>query len=211
MKYYNLLFYLAFFFSLTVKSQNFEIGMRTGLNFATLRTGDNTGSNNTGATESLTRLNLSITSEYTLSNHFGLDASLGYQGKGGGDFDEESILRVGIDNFKRKLDYLSASVLVRYYPLMNSDPFQPFITLGPGFSYLIKTDELGNEIVEENIRGKLDISSIAGIGAKFSLNENLKFEVLGVFDRGWSKTIRQQNESLFNQMFWFSVGLKKDI
>lgn len=210
MKYYKLLACLAFFFSLTAKSQNPEIGFRTGVNFATLRTGDNTGTANTGSTEYLTRLNFSITYELMFSNHFGLDVSLGYQGKGGGDFDEESKLRIGIDNFKRKLDYVSTSILLRYYPLKNKK-FQPFITLGPGFSYLIKTDQLGNEIVEENLRSKLDISSVAGIGAKFSLNQNLKFEVLGGYDRGWSKIIRQQNESLFNQMFWFSVGLKKDI
>jgi len=206
MKYYNLLACLAFFFSLTVKSQNSEIGFRTGLNLATLRTGGDSGR----STETLTRLNFSLTYEFSFSNHFGLDAGLGFQGKGGGDFDEESRLRIGIDNFKRKLDYVNATTLFRYYPF-NNQQFQPFITLGPGFSYLIKTDQLGDEIAEENIRSKLDISSISGIGAKFSLNENLKFEVLGGFERGWSKTIRQQNESLFNQMFWFSVGFKKYI
>ncbi|USD25554.1 outer membrane beta-barrel protein [Flagellimonas marinaquae] len=139
MKYYNLLVCLAFFFSLTVKSQNSEIGFRTGVNFATLRTGDNTGTANTGSIEYLTRLNFSITYELIFSNHFGLDVSLGYQGRDGGDFDEESKLRIGIDNFKSKLDYVNATTLFRYYPF-NDQQFQPFITLGPGFSYLIKTD-----------------------------------------------------------------------
>ena len=96
MKFYKLLVFSALFFSLTAKSQNSEIGFRTGVNFATLRTGDNTGTANTGSTEYLTRLNFSITYELIFSNHFGLDVSLGYQGRGGGDFDEES--RLAKDN-----------------------------------------------------------------------------------------------------------------
>ncbi|PRX55352.1 porin family protein [Flagellimonas meridianipacifica] len=218
MKFFKPLYCIVLLLSQFANGQNLEIGVRSGLNLSTLRTGDNSGTDFTGSTEALTRFSISLTSEYTFSDHFSLDGSFGYQGRGGKDFDEESVLRIGIDNFERKLEYLSLSFLFRYYPF-NTDKLRPFLTIGPGFSYLVSAQELGNEIDEEDVKSKLDISSIAGIGVKFALENEWSIEVLGGIDRGWNKTLRQRNpvptnvvfESLFNEVFWVSIGLKKTL
>lgn len=212
------LYCVILLFCFSSYGQNLELGFRTGLNLSTLRTGDNTGSIITGSTRPLLGLNLSVNSEYEFSSHFGLEASFGYQEKGGKDFDEESVLRIGTEDFNRKLKYLNLSFLLRYYPL-NSSRIRPFLTLGPGFSYLISAQESGNDIDEERIKNKFDISSIAGIGTKLYIDKDLSIELLGGIERGWNKTLRQRNpttrnevfESLFNEFFWFSIGLKKVI
>ena len=199
---------LACFFSITANSQNYEIGIKTGVNLTKLRTSGYSGTGITGGSDILTRLNVSVGLEYSLTNKFGLDISLGYQGKGGGDFEENNKLYFGIPDFNRKLDYVNMSILFRYYPFNNSD-WQPFLTFGPGISYLISAKQMNNKIDENDIRSKLEISSIVGLGLKYNYSNDLKFELLGGLDRGWSKIIRQQNESLFNEVIWVNFGIKK--
>jgi len=189
-----------------IEAQNLEIGGKVGLGFVNLKT-SSYFDDNAEATERLTRLQASIVAEYPLSKRFAMDLSLGYAGKGGGDFEEGDELRFGIPDYNRKLEYIGLATLLRFYILKDRQVL-PFVQIGPGFSYLLSAKALGNKIDDEFLRSKFDISSNVGVGIKCKVNTKLRLELLGNWERGWSKTIRQGGESLFNEAFAIALGCK---
>nr|WP_299072767.1 porin family protein [uncultured Allomuricauda sp.] len=191
---------VLFLISVSVCSQNFEIGGRTGANITKL----NYASSNT---TSLVRPIIAMNAEYHLSPRWSLDGTLGFAGKGGGDFEEGDKLYTGIDDFKTTLDYATITILIRYY-LKKESNLKPFLTFGPGISYIISAKQLEFDIIND-LRSRFEISSIFGIGLNQEFNNNFSIELLGGVDRGWSKIIRAQNESLFNLSFWIAIGIKK--
>lgn len=189
-------------FSLKIYSQNIEIGGRIGSNISKFNYAS-------AGTKDLVRPIIAFNVEYNFNSHWSTDMSLGYTGKGGGDFEQNDKLYVGIEDLKTKLDYLTITFLVRYY-LKKESALKPFLTLGPSIGYIISASQFDSDI-KDNLRNKIDVSSIFGVGIKKDLSNNLSVEFLGGVDRGWSKIIRAQNESLFNNSFWITIGVKKNI
>lgn len=105
------------------------------------------------------------------------------------------------------MEYVGFATLLRFYILKDREVL-PFVQIGPGFSYLLSAKALGNEIDDEFLRSKFDISSNVGLGIKCKVNAKLRLELLGNWERGWSKTIRQDGESLFNEAFAIALGFK---
>lgn len=189
-----------------LRAQNFEVGGKIGVNSVRLKT-NGYFNDNAGVTMSMTRLQASIGTEYMISSYFALDLSLGYVGKGGRDFEKDDDLRIGIPDFHRKLEYISLYSLLRFY-FVRDRAIKPFVQVGPGISYQLSATEMGNTISDENLRSKIDLSSNVGLGIKYGITANLKLELTLGWERGLSKTIRQDNESLFNEAFGIVLGVK---
>ncbi|AIZ43353.1 porin family protein [Cellulophaga baltica] len=196
----TLLLALFTLISASLHAQNFELGARAGLNSTKLKYAES-------STEKLLRPIISFTTEYRLSERWSLEGSLGYIGKGGGNFEEEEKLSSGIDGLRTKLEYISLTLILRYY-LMKENKLRPFIAIGPGISYTISATQMGNDI-KDDLRSTSDLSSNFGLGVKYNVKNKLFLEVVGGIDRGWSKIIRAEGESLFNHSFGVAVGVKK--
>lgn len=92
---------------------------------------------------------------------------------------------------------------------MDKSKLRPMVAVGPEISYLFSARQMGNKIEEDDLRSKLEISVVLGAGLTYNITDDFKLELVGGFNKGWSKTIRQQNESLFNEIIWLSFGFKK--
>lgn len=129
MKRAYLLFILIICMS-EMKAQDFDFGLRGGVNFASI------GGDDISGIDSRTSFQFGAIAEFPLSEKFSLQPELFYSGQGGES--EESLFVEGVNvntETTIKLDYLSFPVFAKYYIVDNLS-----FEAGPQLSFLLDAE-----------------------------------------------------------------------
>lgn len=180
----------AFLLIITTKlsAQNFSIGPRIGLNFATLTDGNT-------ASDSRTGLVAGITSTYSINEKSGIGVDLLYSSEG-------SSLGNNID---LSLDYLRLPIMFQYFFGALGEDFRPKIYAGvvPG---LLLNAERGNTEVTDNYED-FDLAGTAGLGFHYRLSpKGVWLNADARYLRGFTD-IDQGGADTYNQHWQLSLGV----
>ncbi|WP_299256371.1 porin family protein [uncultured Aquimarina sp.] len=168
---------------LNMNAQDFNLGVKGGLNFATL-----TGENNSeiGWT---TDFNLGVMAEVKISDKFSFQPELMYSGQGyGSDFDSEGITA---------LNYLNVPLMLKYYMTKGLS-----LEAGPQIGFLLSTK--GGTNTNKDLFKTTDFGVNFGLGYK--LDNGLYFSArynLGLTDINNIDGISDKNK---NGVFQLSIG-----
>lgn len=187
-----LITFLLFLASYTY-SQEIEIGGELGLNISQLEYNGRTS----GKVGNLATF---LTTDFLVSDNFSLAGKIGYISKGGGNFNDDTII---IDfNFK----YLSLYLSPRLY-FLNRSRFHPYFHISPSLSYLLSGKVNGTNIKDET--ENLDFAAQGGIGIKLDLNENLILDINAGFEQGFSKVVSISLGQLHNRSLpYIGIGIR---
>ena len=142
---------IAIAFAGTVNAQDVKIGLKFGMNIASVNGGD---ANNL---DSRTGFVGGVTAEVPISEKFSIQPELLYSAQGAQQR----------DNFKYDLNYVSLPIMAKYYI---ANGFS--VEAGPQFSFLIKDqlvplDEFGGQPRENTNAENFDLAANVGLGYQF--------------------------------------------
>jgi Outer membrane protein beta-barrel domain len=146
--------------------------------------------------------------------YFNLDADIAYNQKGGlaknglektGIGPNGEIISEGYIDIWDRLDYISITPRAKFkYPL---GKFEPFLTLGPSFDFLVKknTSEF-SPIGDANVN-KYELSELYGVGVGYKIDShfNCFFEFL--HQPSLTYLYSNSNLDIRNQVLKFNVGM----
>ena len=148
---------IAIAFAGTVNAQDVKIGLKFGMNIASVNGGDaNTLDSRTGFVGG-------VTAEVPLAEKFSIQPELLYSAQGAQQR----------DNFKYDLNYVLFPIMAKYYI---ADGFS--VEAGPQFSFLIKDqlvplDEFGGQPRENTNAENFDLAANVGLGYQFKNLQNI--------------------------------------
>ncbi len=179
----------------TVKAQDFKFGAKAGVNFANLRSEDETA-------DARTSIHFGVVAEYKLSDQFAVQPELLFSGQGAKD--EDTITESGMQiNVKEtlKLSYLNLPVMFKYYAAKGFS-----LQAGPQLGVLLSSKakaEAAGMSHEEDMDGvkTIDFGFNFGLGYKF----NEKFFVDARYNLGLSNIAKEEGDAK-NGVFQISVG-----
>ncbi len=185
-------------------AQEFDFGVQTGLNLATL-TGDQDGDTNYR-----NGINVGVTAEYMFSDSFALFTGAIYSQQG---FENESTVFGTEVDTKLKLDYINVPVLAKFY--LGDSGFS--IDAGPQVGFLVNDDvEIesndGSVEFEAGDAETIDLSIGGGLSYKFLEGTTLEGLSIGArYMRGFTNIYEDNDtfsDDLNNSVISINVGYR---
>lgn len=170
----------------TTFAQNFSIGPRVGVNFATL---DSDGSN----FQSNTLLVAGITSTYSISEHSGIGVDVLYSGEGA---------EGNIGNLA--LNYIRVPIMFQYFFRDLGDDFRPKIYAGVAPGLLVNAEVEEREVIDNY--NKFDFAGTAGLGFHYRLGQTTWLNTDVRYLHGFSN-VSDATPELRNQHVQVSLGV----
>ena len=184
-----------------MSAQDFDFGLRGGVNFASI------GGDDVSGIDSRTSFQIGAIAEFPLSEKFSLQPELLYSSQGGES--EESVFVEGVNvntETTLKLDYLSFPVFAKYYIVDNLS-----FEAGPQLALLLDAEADieatdGNNTVSDSVDISDDTKDIdfgLNFGFGYKLDNGLNFSAR--YYQGLT-SLDEGDTDVFNQVIQLSVG-----
>ena len=186
-----------------MNAQDFNFGLRGGVNFASI------GGDDVSGIDSRTSFQFGAIAEFPLSEKFSLQPELLYSGQGG--ISEQSVFVEGVNvntETTLKLDYLSLPVFAKYYIVDNLS-----FEAGPQVAFLLDAEaDLEASDGNNNVSDSVDLSDeVKGIDFGINFGFGYKLDNGLNFSARYYQGISNFNDTdgdvdLFNEVIQLSVG-----
>lgn len=181
-----------------MNDKTFSFGVKGGVNFATITSGDD----DFDSPDSRTSFHVGVLAEMPVSDIFSIQAEALYSGQGF-DLDFEG---PDNDNAEVQLDYINVPILAKFYITEGLS-----IEAGPQFSFLVNEEFDFNPNSND---GDIDLEDTAfeaeefefGVAAGITFQTNMGLFASGRYTRGFTDIYNDVNVQ--NSVFQISVGYK---